>query len=80
VGLERGRAVWADHPEILEAVVRGDPVYVIEDQGHRAPLPSLVLSTKLTLSVLKSGLEQPLFEVPTVVGGSLYENLVEADR
>jgi hypothetical protein len=52
VGLESRSAVRTYEPEILKAVIGGDPVDVIEDEGHGPPLPSLALSTKLTAPVL----------------------------
>jgi hypothetical protein len=53
---------------------------VIEDQRHRAAPPDFVLPTKLTPPLLEASLEQPLFQVPPVVGRILDEDLFEWDR
>jgi hypothetical protein len=77
VGVERGRAVRTHDLQILETVVVADAVDVVEDQRHLITTPLLPLTTELARTFLQPRLVQPSFELPTVVVGSLDENLRE---
>jgi hypothetical protein len=50
--VESGSAIRADDPEVLDPVVRGDPVYVVENQRHLAPSPLFPLPTEFTAAQL----------------------------
>ena len=58
VRVERRRTVWADDLQVLEAVVVGDAVYVVENQRHLLATPQFTLTTELAFADLQSLLEQ----------------------
>src|SRR5829696_5672096 len=73
--VERRRAVRAHDLQVLEAFVGGDPVAVIEDQGHSPPLPDLVLSADLAAPLLAAFEVETPFERAAVVGGAVDQDL-----
>jgi len=79
VGVERRVAVRADDPQVPDPVVVRDAVDVVEDEPHDAASPHLVLPTKLAVSRLESGGEQPCLETSSAVAGMLDEHLLESN-
>ena len=65
--VERRRAVRADDPEVLEPVVVGDAVDVVEDQRHPPPVPLLALPAELARARLEPVVVEPLLELPALV-------------
>jgi hypothetical protein len=57
VCVERGSAIRAHDSQVLEAVVVGYSVDVIEDQSHPATSPKLILAAHLASAHLESLLE-----------------------
>ena len=76
MGVERGRAVRADNPQVLEPVVVGDSIYVIQDERHPTAHPFLILPTQLALSLLDPFLEQSGLEMSARVGRTFDQNLI----
>jgi hypothetical protein len=67
MGLEGRRAVRAYDPQVLEPVVVGNSVDVVEDQCHRLTSPELTLPTKLALRLFDPLREQASLQMSTVV-------------
>ena len=55
-------------PQVLESIVIGDAVDVIQDQRHQPAAPLLALAAQLTLAGLQAGLVEPLLELRALVG------------
>ena len=75
MGIERRRAVGADDPQILEAMVVPDPIYVIEDQRHPPALPVLVLSTQLADAGLQALSIKTILEISPAVARAFHHHL-----
>jgi hypothetical protein len=75
MGLQRGGAVRTHDPEILNPVVVRNAIDVIEDKGHPAAMPVLVLAAEFTAQLEKSARDQSLLEVAAVVGRALDKDL-----
>jgi hypothetical protein len=73
--VERGVAVRADDPEVLEPVVVVHAVHVVEDQGHAAPAPRLALAAQLAAAVLDPLREEALLEAPARIRGAFDQRL-----
>jgi hypothetical protein len=80
MGVEGRRAVGADDPEILKAVVVGSPVDVVKDQCHPPAVPRLALSTELAASLLDPFIEETELQMVPGIGGIANEDLVERTR
>jgi hypothetical protein len=52
--VERRRRVGADDPKVLQPVVVGNAVHVVEDQRHLPALPLLTLAAQLKAPVLQA--------------------------
>lgn len=77
----QGRStVWANNPEILEAIVVADAVGVVEDQRHRCPVPLLPLTAKLALAPLDSFRVKAPLEVASRVRRALDQDLCQGSR
>ena len=77
--VERGIAVGADDSQILEPVVVGHAVDVVEDQRHVALVPVLVLAAELAHPVLELRVVETLLQIAAVVRRVFDEHLVERD-
>ena len=73
--IEGSRTVRADDPEILDAIVVGNPVDVIKDQGHRTAAPEFSLAALLTLSLLVTLGKQALLQLAAGIRRALNKNL-----
>jgi hypothetical protein len=78
--VERRRAVRAHDLEVLEPIVRGHAVDVVEDQRHAAPAPPLVLTAELAAPLLEAFGEQALLERPAAVLRPGDEDLLQRAR
>jgi len=58
-----GCAVRTDNPQVLESVIVGDSVYVIQDERHPTTPPALVLPTQLAPSLLDTLLKKSALEM-----------------
>jgi hypothetical protein len=63
--------------EVLDPIVRCDPIDVIEDQRHRLASPFLSLTTKLTSTDLQTFAKEAPLESPAAVARVLDKNLIE---
>jgi hypothetical protein len=83
VRVQRGGAVRADDPEVLQAVVVRYTVDVIEDQPESAAPPQLALSAELTNRLLEPSFVEPFLETGAretrVLDEDLRERLAPAD-
>jgi hypothetical protein len=77
--IESRRAIGADDLEILEAIVVGNAVDVIEDQRHPATAPHLVLATQLAYPRLQTGLEQARLEVRAWIARPFDQDMAQGD-
>src|SRR5918996_4128475 len=75
--LQRRRAIRAHDAEILEAVVVGDAVDVVEDHAHDVSAPHLALSAEFADRLLETCVVQPLLEVIARKRRVLDEDFVE---
>lgn len=75
MGLQRGSAVCTDDPEVLKPVVVRNAIDVIEDKGHPAATPVLVLAAEFTAQLEESARDQSLLEVAAAVRRALDEDL-----
>jgi hypothetical protein len=75
--IERGVAVRADDPKVLEPVVVRGTIDVVEDQRHTSTLPKLALAAELADRFLQPRSKQPLLEMPTWITGVLHEHLLQ---
>jgi hypothetical protein len=77
MGVERRSAVWTDDAQVLEPVVIGHAVDVVEDHAHRPSVPDLRLPAQLADGTLQPcAIEAPL-EVAAGVGGARNEDVLE---
>lgn len=63
--IERRRAIGADNPEILDPIVVGNAIDVIEDQCHPATTPAFALTAHLAPAPLQPPFEQSMLDVTT---------------
>jgi len=80
MGVERGVAVRAQDPEVLEPVVVVDAVDVVQDERHPAAAPELALAADLALWMLQAFGEQPALQVTAVIRGPLDEHVAQRNR
>ena len=77
VGIERRGAIRAHDLQVLQAVVIGHAIDVIEDQREPAAPPDLVLSAELTTPDLQARIEETLLQRPSRVGGASRHDFLE---
>jgi hypothetical protein len=65
MGVEGRGAIRTGDAEILQPVVVGNPVDVIENHRHPVPTPSLILAAQLATPSIETSIEQALLEVLT---------------
>jgi hypothetical protein len=80
VSVQRGGAVGAEDPQVLEAVVVRDAVDVIDDQRHALAPPKLTLAALLAAALLEPLAEETLLEVLAAVRRVADEDLGDRDR
>ena len=80
VGVERGRAVRAQDPQVLQAVVVADAVDVVEDQAHRPSTPQLALAADLTARRLQPLAVETVLQMVAAVRRALDHDLFERPR
>jgi hypothetical protein len=54
MGVQGCRAVRTNHLQVLQAVVVGDAVDVVEDHGHASAPPKLALTAQFTDRLLET--------------------------
>jgi hypothetical protein len=74
---QRRGAVRADDAEILQPVVVGDPVHVVENQRHSPAAPVLALAAELARSLLETRCVEPVLQVATRVRRALDQDFPE---
>lgn len=80
MSLERGRAVRAEDPEVLDPVVIADAIDVVEDQSHRPAAPLRALATVLADRGLETGVVKAPLQVTSREGRPLDEDRVQRNR
>jgi hypothetical protein len=80
VGVEGGRAVGANDPQVLESVVIGDTVDVVKDQCQLTIPPAITLATELTTGLLETVRQQTLLQASAGVTRVLYQHFLERRR
>lgn len=73
-------AIWTHDSEVLEAVICGDAVYVVEDQRHPSTIPLLALSAEFTLSPLQPSFVEAMLQPGSRVMRVRDQDLVERYR
>ena len=64
VGIERGIAVRAHDPQVLEPVVIANAVDVVKDKAHRTPHPLFALAAQLAHRLLEAFLQEAALQMP----------------
>lgn len=77
VRIQRRRAIRANDPQILEAIIVAHAVYVIEDQRHPAALPDLVLAAQFARRQPETFLVETLLQRVPGIPGVLNEDLFQ---
>jgi glycine/D-amino acid oxidase-like deaminating enzyme len=80
VRIERRGAVRTHDAQVLESIVVGHTIGVIENQRHFATAPSFVLAAQLARPDLQALLEQAILEVRPRVGRALDQDPAQSDR
>lgn len=77
--VESRSTVGTDDLQILETVVVGDAIEMVEDQRHPPASPHFVLAAQLTLARLQTLLEQPSLEMHARVSRSFDQDEAQGD-
>src|SRR5262249_45146675 len=77
VRVERRGAVGAHNPQVLEPIVVGHAVDVVQDQGHPQASPYRPLPAEFAERALEPGLKQPYLERTPLIGRPGDEHLIE---
>jgi len=74
----KGRGtVGTNDPQVLDAIVVGDSVDVIEDQRHARAAPLFILAAKLAFAAFHALGIEALLQVAARVGGAFNQDLLE---
>ena len=80
VGGKRRGAIRTNDPEVFDAIVVADAVYVVENQADPFAAPHLALSAEFTGRLLEAFVIEPLFEVAAAECRTLDQDLFNRRR
>jgi hypothetical protein len=74
--VESRGAVRAYDAKVLEPVIIGDTIDVVEDQGHRTIPPLLGLAAEFAFGTLDASCKQPVLQLSSTVGRVFDEDVL----